>query len=73
MKARFLALALTCGALAVPAVALASGGEDGARQSAPSTAPIQQDEQQQPRDRDDCPEHDSEGGESSGSGGETQL
>jgi hypothetical protein len=59
MKSRFLAVALACGVLAVPAVALASSGDG----RAPSTTPVQQQEQQQPDRQDgqrpdghDCPE-----------------
>jgi hypothetical protein len=80
-----LAIALATGALAVPAVALASGG---AGDTAPSsTTPVQQQEQQpeqqprQPRDQDrpghPCPEDrggDSDGGGSSeGSGSSDTL
>jgi hypothetical protein len=79
-----LAIALATGALAVPAVALASGG---AGDTAPSsTTPVQQQEQQpeqqqeqqpeqqprQPRDQDrpghPCPEDRGGGGSSDGSG-----
>ena len=73
-----LAIALATGALAVPAVALASGG---AGDTAPSsTTPVQQEQQpeqrpQQPRDQDrpghPCPED--RGGDGSGGSSETQL
>jgi hypothetical protein len=80
-----LAIALATGALAVPAVALASGG---AGDTAPSsTTPVQQQEQQpeqqpeqrpqQPRDQDrpghPCPEDQGGGGSSEGSGGSSQT
>ena len=81
MKRTTLAVALATGALAVPAVAFAAGGDDPATQTqpqAPQTAPVQQQEQQQRPNRGDCPEHDGSGGGndsggSSGSGGDTQL
>jgi hypothetical protein len=70
MKRTTLAIALATGALAVPAVALASGGDDPAPSS---TTPVQQQEEQQPRDDQrpghPCPEDERGGGESS----ETQL
>jgi hypothetical protein len=76
MRRTTLAVALATGALAVPAVAFAAGGDD----QAPQTAPVQQQEQpqqpdQQRPDRGDCPEHDGSGTapapspESGGSGG----
>jgi hypothetical protein len=76
-----LAIALATGALAVPAVALASGG---AGDTAPSsTTPVQQQEQQpeqqprQPRDQDrpghPCPEDRDGGGSSEGSGSSDTL
>ena len=64
-----LAVALATGALAVPGVALATGdGDTPTQQQEPSTAPVQQ-QDQQPRDHD-CPE-----GQDGGSSGneETQL
>ena len=81
MKRTTLAVALATGALAVPAVAFAAGGDDPATQTqpqAPQTAPVQQPDQQQRPNRGDCPEHDGSGGGndsggSSGSGGDTQL
>jgi hypothetical protein len=59
-----IAIALATGALAVPGVALATGGGDSPTQQEPSTAPVQQ-----PRDHD-CPERD---GSSGGSTEATQL
>ena len=59
MKRTTLAVALATGALAVPAVSLAAGGDDPEART-PSTTPAQQ----QP-DRGDCPEHEGRG--------ETQL
>ena len=86
MKRTTFAVALATGALAVPAVAFAAGGDDPATQTqqAPQTAPVQQQEQQpqqpdqQRPNRGDCPEHDGSGGGdssggSSGSGGDTLL
>lgn len=64
MNRTTLAIALAAGALAVPGVALATGGDDD-----PATAPVQQQEQQRP-DREPCPEGRDRGGDSSG---ETQL
>ena len=57
---RPLALILAAGSLAVgaPAVALAAGDAGPAAPAA--THPVQQ--QEQPRDRGDCPEHDADGG-----------
>jgi hypothetical protein len=55
MKRTILAAALATGALAVPAVALATSGDDPATQQGPTTAPVQQQDEQQPR-RHDCPE-----------------
>jgi hypothetical protein len=65
MKSRILAVALACGVLAVPAVALASSGGG----TAPSTTPVQQQDEQRPQapeggregqpqrpDGHDCPE-----------------
>jgi hypothetical protein len=75
VKRTTLAVALATGALAVPAVALAAGGDDPATRSAPQTAPVQQQEQQpQPPDqsrpdRGDCPEHDGSGGSGESQGG----
>jgi hypothetical protein len=64
---------LATGALAVPAVALAAGGDDPASQ----TTPTQQQEQPQPDqqrpDRGDCPEHDGQQGGGSGDSSQTQL
>ena len=61
MRRTTIAIALATGALAIPAAALAAGGSD---DPAPSTAPVQQQDQQQPRDHD-CPEGQDGGGESS--------
>ena len=69
MRRTTLAIALATGALAVPGVALATGGSDSPTQQAPSTAPVQQQDQQQPRDHD-CPEP---GGSGGGSTESTQL
>jgi hypothetical protein len=64
MRRTTLAIALATGALAIPTVALAQGGED----PAPSTTPVQQEQQrQQPRDHD-CPEG-QDGGSAPESGG----
>jgi hypothetical protein len=61
MKSRFLAVALACGVLAVPAVALASSGDG----TTSSTTPVQQQDEQRPQAPegregqprgDDCPE-----------------
>jgi hypothetical protein len=78
VKRTTLAVALATGALAVPAVAFAAGGDDpaaGTQQQAPQTAPVQQ-QQEQPQqpdqqrpDRGDCPEHDGSGGSGESSGG----
>ena len=59
MRRTTLAVVLATGALAVPAVALAAGGDD----QTPQTAPVQQQQQpdQQRPDRGDCPEHDGSG------------
>ncbi|HEX5618874.1 MAG TPA: hypothetical protein VFX51_10660 [Solirubrobacteraceae bacterium] len=74
MRRTTLAVVLATGALAVPAVALAAGGDDAAPQTTPT--------QQQRPDRGDCPEHDGSGGsrtaptptpESGGSGGSDTL
>jgi hypothetical protein len=77
VKRTTLAVALATGALAVPAVAFAAGGDDpaaGTQQQAPQTAPVQQQEQPQRPDREDCPEHDGSGESSGGSGsGDTLL
>jgi hypothetical protein len=59
VKRTTLAVALATGALAVPAVAFAAGGDDPATQpqQAPQTAPVQQQEQQpdqQRPNRGDC-------------------
>jgi hypothetical protein len=70
VKRTTLAVALATGALAVPAVSLAAGGDDPATQT-PSTTPVQEQEQQPPSRGDDCPEHEGGGGGSSSS--ETQL
>jgi hypothetical protein len=67
MRRTTLAIALATGALAVPGVALATGGDDSPTQPEPSTAPVQQQEQQQP-DRRPCPEDQGSGGNE-----ETQL
>ena len=71
MRRTTLAIALATGALAIPAVSLAAGDSDSTtQQQAPSTAPVQQQEQpQQPRDHP-CPEG-QDGGSSGGS--DTQL
>jgi hypothetical protein len=67
MRRTTLAIALSTGALAIPAVALASGGDT----NEPATTPVQNEQQQQPRDHD-CPEPGGQGG--GGSGNEsTQL
>jgi hypothetical protein len=63
MRRTTLAIALATGALAIPAVALAADGDD----PAPSTAPVQQQPQQQPRDHD-CPE-----GQDGGSSGSSET
>ena len=70
MKRTTLAVALAAGALAVPAVSLAAGDDDPATQT-PSTSPVQQQDQQPPRDHD-CPEG-QDGGSSGESGGATSL
>jgi hypothetical protein len=63
MRRTTLAVVLATGALAVPAVAFAAGGDDQTPQQTPQTAPVQQQEQPQQRpDRGDCPEHDGSGG-----------
>ena len=67
MRRTTLAVVLATGALAVPAVAFAAGGDDQTPQQAPQTAPTQQQEQpqqpdQQRPDSGDCPEHDGSGG-----------
>ena len=76
MRRTTLAAVLATGALAVPAVAFAAGGDD----QTPQTAPTQQQEQPQQRpDRGDCPEHGGSGSaptptpESGGGGGDTLL
>ena len=76
MKRTTLAVVLATGALAVPAVAYAAGGDDPAtqtQQQAPQTAPVQQEQPQQPDqqrpDGRDCPEHDGSGGSGESSGG----
>jgi hypothetical protein len=69
VKRTTIAVALATGALAIPAVSLAAGGDDPATET-PSTAPVQQQEQQQPRDHD-CPEGQDRG--SSGESGATSL
>ena len=73
MKRTTLAIALATGALAVPGVALATGdGDTPTQQQAPSTAPVQQEEQQpQQRPDRDCPE--GQDGASGGGNEETQL
>jgi hypothetical protein len=63
VKRTTLAVALATGALAVPAVSLAAGGDDPATQT-PSTAPVQQQEQQQQPDRTPCPDDQGSGSES---------
>ena len=75
MRRTTLTVVLATGALAVPAVAFAAGGDDPATQTqqTPQTAPVQQQPDQQRPDRGDCPEHDGSGGggssgDSSGSG-----
>jgi hypothetical protein len=71
------AVVLATGALSVPAVALAAGGDDSTsgQQDRPATTPVQQ-EQQAP-DRGPCPEKDGSGsgsgGSNGGSGSETTL
>jgi hypothetical protein len=69
MKRTTLAVALATGALAVPAVALAAGG-DNAPTQAPSATPTPQQRDQAPRRGHDCPNHDG-GGDSSGNGGQS--
>jgi hypothetical protein len=65
-----IAVALATGALALPAVALASGGDDPAPSS---TAPVQQQEDQRPERPDrDCPERD-RGGSGGGEDSQTLL
>jgi len=60
MKRTTLAVALATGALAVPGVALATG-DGGSAQQEPSTAPVQQQDDQQRPDRD-CPKGEGRGG-----------
>jgi hypothetical protein len=67
MRRTTLAIALATGALAVPGVALATTDSDPATQPEPSTAPVQQQDQQQRPDRGPCPE----GQDGGGSGSET--
>jgi hypothetical protein len=72
-----LAVVLATGALSVPAVALAAGGEDSTtgQGQAPATTPVQEQQQQQPDQpnqaprRGDCPKHDGGGSSSGGSSG----
>jgi hypothetical protein len=56
MRRTTIATALATAALAVPGVALATGGDDSPTQPEPSTAPVQQQEQQPQQDRQPCPE-----------------
>jgi hypothetical protein len=84
MRRTTLAVALATGALTVPAVAWAAGGDDTTTPTRPtqSTAPVQQ-EQRQPRESPDgkpCPEghqggspEGSEAPEGSGGSSQTQL
>jgi len=65
MRRTTLAIALATGALAVPGVALATTDSDPTTPE-PSTAPVQQQDQQQRPDRGPCPE-----GQDGGSGSET--
>jgi hypothetical protein len=67
MRRTTLAIALATGALAVPGVALATGGDDSPTQPEPSTAPVQQ------QDRQPCPEDQGGGSDSSGGNSDTQL
>jgi uncharacterized membrane protein YgcG len=70
MKRTTLAIALTTGALAVPAVALATGDGGTTNQlQAPSTAPVQQQEEQpqQPQEQQ-RPDHDCPDGQGGGPG-----
>jgi len=75
MRRTTLAIALASGALAIPAVALASGGGDDPAPS--STTPVQQQERQQPRDQQrpdhDCPEPGGRGSDEGSAGGEVLL
>jgi hypothetical protein len=78
VKRTTLAVALATGALAVPAVAFAAGGDDPATQTqqAPQTAPVQQQEQQpdqQRPNRGDCPERDGSGSSGGSGSGDTLL
>jgi hypothetical protein len=72
MKRTTLAVALATGALAVPAVALAAGGDGSTPTQAPSATPTPQQRDQAPRRGHDCPKHDG-GGQSSGSGSDSQT
>ena len=74
MRRTTLAVVLATGALSVPAVALAAGGDSSApSQDRPATTPVQQEQQQpdqqQAPDRGPCPEKDGSGGSGSASGG----
>ena len=82
MRRTTLAVVLATGALSVPAVALAAGGEDSTpTQDRPATTPVQQEQQQpdqqlQAPDRGPCPEKDGSGGSGGSrgsSGSETTL
>ena len=65
MRRTTAAVVLATGALSVPAVALAAGGDSSTpSQDRPATTPVQQDQPQQRPDRGPCPEKDG-----SGSGG----
>jgi hypothetical protein len=68
MRRTTLAIALATGALAVPAVALAAGGDDATTPPTTptqSTAPVQQEQPRQAPDGHPCPE----GQQGEGSGG----
>ena len=65
MRRTTLAVVLATGALSVPAVALAAGGDSSTpTQDRPATTPVQQDQPQQRPDRGPCPEKDGSGGSS---------
>jgi hypothetical protein len=68
MRRTTLAIALATGALAIPAAALAAGGDDATTPTTPtqSTMPAQQEQEQTRPDGRDCPEHDDSSGSDSG-------
>jgi len=74
MRRTTLAVALATGALAVPAVALAAGGEDTTTPTTPtqSTAPAQQEQPREAPDGHPCPDEE-QGGGSGGDSGATSL